>query len=245
MQLITKPDYQSMSKWAADHVVEKINQAQPTPENPFVLGLPTGSTPLGMYQALIEHYKSGKVSFKNVITFNMDEYVNLPKEHPESYYSFMWNNFFHHIDIQKENAHILNGNAADLQAECDNYEAAIKAVGGIHLFIGGVGVNGHIAFNEPGTPFTSRTGIQTLTQETIDSNARFFDNDISLVPKSALSVGIATITDASEVMILINGKNKAQALFQAVKGDVSEEWPITVLQNHAQAIIVCDEAAAF
>ena len=148
MRLIIKQDYQSISQWAADYVVARINAAKPTAERPFVLGLPTGSSPLGMYKALIEANKAGKVSFQNVVTFNMDEYIGLPEGHPESYHSFMWNNFFSHIDIKKEHVHILNGNAVDPLKECADYEEAIKAAGGIDLFLGGIGPDGHIAFNE-------------------------------------------------------------------------------------------------
>ncbi|MEG1187838.1 MAG: glucosamine-6-phosphate deaminase, partial [Bacteroidales bacterium] len=149
MRLIIQPDYQNISRWSANYVASKINQFAPTAERPFVLGLPTGSSPLGMYKELIKLYQAGKVSFKNVITFNMDEYVGLPKEHPESYHSFMWNNFFSHIDINAENVNILNGNAENPEAECERYEDKIKAVGGIDLFLGGIGPDGHIAFNEP------------------------------------------------------------------------------------------------
>ena len=143
MRLIIQPDYQSVSKWAAHYVAAKIKAAHPTPEKPFVLGCPTGSSPLGMYKELIDLNKKGIVSFQNVVTFNMDEYVGLPKEHPESYYSFMWNNFFSHIDIKPENTNILNGNAADLDAECARYEEKIKSYGGIDLFMGGIGPDGN------------------------------------------------------------------------------------------------------
>ena len=151
MRVIILDDLSLISRWAANYVVEKINQKNPTAENPFVLGCPTGSSPLGMYKELIRLNKEGKVSFKNVVTFNMDEYVGLPREHPESYYSFMWNNFFNHIDIKKENVHILDGNAPDLIEECRKYEEAIQKFGGIDLFLGGIGPDGHIAFNEPGS----------------------------------------------------------------------------------------------
>ncbi|MEE1214166.1 MAG: 6-phosphogluconolactonase, partial [Bacteroidaceae bacterium] len=137
MRVIIQQDYAQLSKWAAEYVAAKINAAEPTPEKPFKLGCPTGSSPLGLYRNLIELYKEGKVSFENVITFNMDEYVGLPEEHPESYHSFMWTNFFSHIDIKKENVHILNGNAEDLEAECAAYEQAIADAGGIDLFMGG------------------------------------------------------------------------------------------------------------
>ena len=196
MRVIIEPDYQALSQWAANYVASKINAANPTPEKPFVLGCPTGSSPLGMYKALIELNKQGKVSFQNVVTFNMDEYVGLPEDHPESYHTFMWKNFFNHIDIKKENEHILNGNAEDLEAECANYEKQIAEIGGIDLFMGGIGPDGHIAFIEPGSSLSSRTRIKTLTTDTIIANSRFFDNDVNKVPKTALTVGVGTVLSA-------------------------------------------------
>ncbi len=243
MRVIIEPDYQSLSAWAANYVAQKINQYSPSPEHPFVLGLPTGSSPLGMYRALIELNRQGVVSFQNVVTFNMDEYVGLPESHPESYHSFMYNNFFNHIDIPRENIHILNGNAKDLEAECADYEKLIASYGGIHLFVGGIGPDGHIAFNEPGSSLTSRTRIKTLTTDTIVANSRFFDNDTAKVPKTALTVGVGTVMDAQEVMILCNGHNKARALQHAIEGSVTQMWTISALQLHRHGIIVCDEAA--
>ncbi len=243
MRVIIKPDYDACSKWAADYVVYKINRFRPTAEKPFVLGLPTGSTPLGMYRELISQYQAGKVSFENVVTFNMDEYIGLPPEHHESYHFFMKESFFKHINIQPKNINILNGMTKDYETECRNYEEKIKSYGKIHLFIGGVGTDGHIAFNEPGSSLTSRTRVKTLTMDTIKSNARFFNNDINLVPKTALTVGVSTITDAEEVMIIANGENKAQAIRQAVEGSISQMWPISILQMHQHALIVCDDAA--
>ena len=243
MRLIIKQDYQSISQWAADYVVARINAAKPTAERPFVLGLPTGSSPLGMYKALIEANKAGKVSFQNVVTFNMDEYIGLPEGNPESYHSFMWNNFFSHIDIKKEHVHILNGNAADPLKECADYEEAIKAAGGIDLFLGGIGPDGHIAFNEPGSSLSSRTRIKTLTTDTIIANSRFFEGDVNKVPKTAMTVGVGTVMDAREVLILVNGHSKARALQQAVEGAVNQMWTITALQLHPHGIIVADEAA--
>lgn len=243
MRVIIEPDYQSLSAWAANYVAQKINQYSPSPERPFVLGLPTGSSPLGMYRALIELNRQGVVSFQNVVTFNMDEYVGLPESHPESYHSFMYNNFFNHIDIPRENIHILNGNAKDLEAECADYEKLIASYGGIHLFVGGIGPDGHIAFNEPGSSLTSRTRIKTLTTDTIVANSRFFDNDTAKVPKTALTVGVGTVMDAQEVMILCNGHNKARALQHAIEGSVTQMWTISALQLHHHGIIVCDEAA--
>ncbi|MDY3089993.1 MAG: glucosamine-6-phosphate deaminase [Porphyromonas sp.] len=243
MRLIIKPDYQGISQWAADYVVARINAANPTEQHPFVLGLPTGSSPLGMYKALIEANKAGRVSFQNVVTFNMDEYIGLPEGHPESYHSFMWNNFFSHIDIKAENVHILNGNAPDPLAECAAYEEAIKRAGGIDLFLGGIGPDGHIAFNEPGSSLTSRTRVKTLTTDTIIANSRFFEGDVNKVPKTAMTVGVGTVMDAREVLILVNGHAKARALQQAVEGAISQMWTITALQLHPHGIIVADEAA--
>lgn len=243
MRLIIQPDFENLSQWTANYVATKINNAKPTSQKPFILGLPTGSSPLGMYKCLTELYKQGKVSFENVVTFNMDEYVGLAEDHPESYHSFMRNNFFKHIDIKKENVNILNGNAVDLEKECEDYEARIKAVGGIDLFLGGIGPDGHIAFNEPGSSLASRTRMKSLTRDTIIANSRFFDNDINQVPKTALTVGVGTVMDAEEVLIMVNGHNKARALAQAIEGSVNHMWTITALQLHAKAIIVCDEAA--
>lgn len=243
MRLIIEPDYANVSRWAAEYVASRINEAAPTPEHPFVLGCPTGSSPLGMYRELIRLNKEGKVSFANVVTFNMDEYVGLPEEHPESYHSFMWNNFFSHIDIKPENVNILNGNAADVEAECRAYEEKIASYGGIDLFMGGVGPDGHIAFNEPGSSLTSKTRIKTLTTDTIIANSRFFEGNVDLVPKTALTVGVGTVMAARSVMLIVNGHNKARALKHGVEGGISQMWTISALQMHPKAIIVADEDA--
>jgi glucosamine-6-phosphate deaminase len=243
MRLIIQPDISNISNWVANYVATRINEFSPTANRPFVLGLPTGSTPLGTYKKLIEMYKEGNVSFEHVITFNMDEYVGIPKDHEQSYYSFMWNNFFAHIDILPKNVNILNGNAPDLEVECDAYESKIQEVGGIHLFLGGIGADGHIAFNEPGSSLHSRTRMKTLTQDTIIANSRFFNNDIHQVPKTALTVGVGTVMDAKEVLIIVNGHNKALALQQAVEGSINHMCTITALQLHQKGIIVCDESA--
>lgn len=245
MRVLIHPDYESVSKWAAHYVASSINKFSPTPDRKFVLGLPTGSSPLGMYRNLIELCNAGKVSFKNVITFNMDEYVNLAKSHPESYHSFMWNNFFSHIDIPENQVNILNGNAPDLEKECAEYEERIKQAGGINLFVGGIGPDGHIAFNEPCSSLSSRTRIKTLTADTLIANSRFFDNDINKVPKTALTVGVGTIMDAKEVMIIVNGYGKARALQQAIEGGVSQMCTLSALQLHPKGIIVCDDMATY
>lgn len=243
MRVIIEPTYELISQWAANYIAAKMIQAKPTAEKPFVLGLPTGSSPLGTYKALINLYKNGKISFQHVITFNMDEYVGIPEDHPESYHTFMKKNFFSHVDIQEKNVNILDGNAKDLEAECAGYEERIRKAGGIDLFLGGIGPDGHVAFNEPGSSLTSRTRIKSLTTDTIIANSRFFDNDVNKVPKTALTVGVGTVMDAKEVVILANGHNKARALQQAIEGSVNQMWTITALQMHPKGIIVCDEAA--
>lgn len=243
MRVIIEKNYDELSRWAARHVVETIKAFQPTAEKPFVLGLPTGSSPMGMYAEIVKAVKAGEISFKHVLTFNMDEYVGLPESHPESYHSFMARNLFDHIDCPKENIQILNGNAENLAAECAHYEQMIEEAGGIDLFIGGIGPDGHIAFNEPGSSLTSRTRMKTLTTDTIVANSRFFDNDVNKVPTTALTVGVGTVMSAREVMILVNGHNKTRALQAAVEGPVTQMWTISVLQLHQHGIIVADEAA--
>jgi glucosamine-6-phosphate deaminase len=243
MRVIIQKDYELVSAWAAAYVAGGINKYKPTAKKPFVLGLPTGSSPLGMYKELIRLNKAGKVNFTNVVTFNMDEYVNLPKSHPESYHSFMWNNFFKHINIKKNNVNILDGNAKNLEAECAGYEKKIKKYGGIELFVGGIGPDGHIAFNEPGSSLSSRTRIKTLTGDTIIANSRFFGGDVNKVPKTALTVGVATVMDAREVLIIVSGHNKARALQHAVEYGVNHMWTVSCLQLHPHGIIVCDDAA--
>ena len=244
MRLIIKDTPQEVAAWAASHIIERIKERAAVSDKPFVLGLPTGSTPIATYEELIRRHKAGEISFRNVITFNMDEYVGIPEEHPESYHSFMHRYFFDHIDIPEGNINILNGNAPDLQKECEDYEARISRAGGIDLFMGGVGEDGHIAFNEPFSSLSSRTRVKTLTQDTIIVNSRFFDGDISAVPKQALTVGVGTIMDAREVMILATGHKKATAVKTAVEGAYSHVCTLSALQVHRHGILLCDEPAA-
>jgi glucosamine-6-phosphate deaminase len=243
MRIVIKKDYDEVSDWVAKYVIDKINKANPSPQKPFVLGLPTGSTPVGTYNKLIELHKAGKISFKNVINFNMDEYVGLAEDHPQSYHYFMKTNLFDHIDIPRENINMLDGNAEDLEKECKNFEEKIKRAGGVDLFLGGIGPDGHIAFNEPGSSLSSRTRIKTLSYDTILANSRFFGNNIKIVPTSALTVGVGTIMDAREVLIIITGFIKARALRQVVEGSISHMWTVSMLQLHQHAILVCDDAA--
>ncbi|OCK85842.1 glucosamine-6-phosphate isomerase [Lepidopterella palustris CBS 459.81] len=243
MRLIIRDDPQTASKYIADYVIERINTFAPTPQKPFVLGLPTGSSPVLIYKSLVQRHKAGEISFRNVITFNMDEYVGIPREHPESYHSFMYKHFFSHVDVDPANINILNGNAPDLEAECIAYEEKIKKVGGIELFLGGIGPDGHIAFNEPGSSLKSRTRVKTLAYDTIIANSRFFGNDLSQVPRMALTVGVQTILDAREVVIIITGAHKALALQKCIEGGVNHMWTLSSLQLHPHPLIVVDEDA--
>jgi glucosamine-6-phosphate deaminase len=243
MRLVILRNYKKLSRWAAHYVAWRIRQFRPTEERPFVLGLPTGSSPLGMYQRLVRLCKQGKLSFRHVVTFNMDEYVGLPADHPQSYRAFMWRHLFQHVDIPADNVHIPNGNAEDLEAECRGYEESIQQLGGIHLFVGGIGHDGHLAFNEPGSSLTSRTRIKSLTEDTRRANARFFDDDIQQVPRQALTVGIGTIMDAQEVMILVSGAGKARALQKMIEEGVNHMWTASALQMHRCGLVVCDDEA--
>ena len=243
MKVIIRNNSKEGSIWAAHHIAEKIKAKAAVTDKPFVLGLCTGSTPIETYAELARMVQAGELSFRNVISFNMDEYVGLPEEHPESYHSFMRTNLFSKIDEPEENIHILNGNAQDLDAECAAYEKAIVEAGGFDLFLGGIGEDGHIAFNEPFSPLTSRTRVVTLTEDTRIVNSRLFGGDMNLVPKQALSVGVATVTDSKEVVILAFGPKKARAIHDAVEGPYSHMCTVSALQNHQNGIIVADEAS--
>lgn len=243
MRIIIHDTYEAMSKWTAYTIAARINSFKPTRDKPFVLGLPTGSSPIGTYSNLVALHQQGKVSFKNVVTFNMDEYIGLPEDHPESYHYFMWHHLFSHVDIAPENINIPNGNAKDLDRECEEYEIRIAQAGGVRLFLGGIGPDGHIAFNEPGSSLSSRTRIKTLTHDTRIANSRFFGGDPNKVPKTALTVGVGTVMDAHEVIILVSGLNKARALSKAVEEGVNHMWTVSQLQLHRHGMIVCDEDA--
>ena len=241
MKIIIRNNSKEGSLWAAHYIARRIKEKAAVTDKPFVIGLCTGSTPIETYAELIRMVKAGELSFKNVISFNMDEYVGLPESHPESYHSFMHRNLFDHIDEPAENIHILNGNAEDVEAECAAYEKAIVEAGGFDLFLGGVGEDGHIAFNEPFSSLQSRTRVVTLTQDTREVNARFFNNDPSAVPAQALTVGVATVLSAKEVVILAFGSKKARALKDAIEGPMSHYCTLSGLQNHPAGTIVCDE----
>ncbi|PHH74395.1 hypothetical protein CDD80_3111 [Ophiocordyceps camponoti-rufipedis] len=243
MRLIIRDDAHAASSYVANYIVDRIKAFNPTPQHPFVLGLPTGSSPQGVYRILVEKFKAGLISFQHVVTFNMDEYVGIPRDHAESYHSFMWKHFFSHVDIHPSNVHILDGNAPNLEAECVAYEDAIKAAGGIDLFLAGIGEDGHIAFNEPGSSLASRTRVKTLAYDTILANSRFFDGDVDKVPRMALTVGVQTVLEAREVVVIILGQRKSLALQRCIEQGVNHMWTLSSLQLHPHPMIVVDEDA--
>ncbi|MDR0484966.1 MAG: glucosamine-6-phosphate deaminase [Alphaproteobacteria bacterium] len=243
--IITK----NVGLWTATYVKERLKDFNPKDcfvggESNFVLGLPTGGTAVDLYKNLVAFYKAKEVSFEHITTFNMDEYISLPRDHKESYWTFMHEHLFNHVDMNKKNINIPDGNAADIKKFCREYEEKIKVAGGVDLFIGGVGENGHIAFNEPFSSFSSRTRDKELNKNTIEANARFFGGDINLVPKKAITVGIQTLLDSKEVLIMMTGVKKALALQHCLEGPITHQWPVSVLQMHQKALIVVDEDAA-
>lgn len=237
LKILKVKDYEEMSKKACSVLLEKINAL----DNP-VLGMATGSTPEGLYQQLIRAYHEGKVSFKQVSTFNLDEYVGIDRENPNSYHYYMKDKLFGHIDLLPENAHLPNGNAADLELECWEYETQIRKAGQIDLQVLGLGLNGHIGFNEPGTPFSSRTQVIDLEESTRQANARFFAS-LNEVPTQAITMGIDTIMESKQILLLVSGKKKSDAFARLIKGEVSEDFPASILHRHPNVVIIADEAA--
>ena len=232
---------------AATHIAQKILAFRPSALRPFVIGLPTGSTPVGTYNHLIQLHKTKKLSFEHIYTFNMDEYVGLGKGQPESFYETMRELLFKHIDIPEQNINILNGKASSFVEECSRYERKIRSLGGIHLFVGGVGVYGHLAFNEPGEPgtsFDSRTRRVALSQVTIKANARFFSDNEAQVPRKALTVGLATIMEAKEIMLLAAGLQKAPVIKKIIEEQPSDLVPASIVKKHQKSLLVCDLDAA-
>jgi glucosamine-6-phosphate deaminase len=236
MNVIVVNNFNRMSEEAA-----KLLVAQVRTKPGSVLGLATGSTPLGVYKLLAEYHQAG-VDFSRVITFNLDEYIGLAPDHPQSYRYYMEENLFSKINIKQENTHVPSGIAPDLEAECRRYEEAIRQAGGIDLQLLGIGSNGHIGFNEPGTPFDSTTQIVDLTESTIRDNSRFFDSPDE-VPTQAVSMGIKSIMQAKSIVLIASGGSKADAVYAAVHGPVTPEVPASVLQLHPSVTIVVDQAA--
>jgi len=238
INVITCKDYNEVSDKAAEimlHIVKRFPNC--------VLGLATGSSPIGLYQRMIEDHQKNGTSYAGVTTFNLDEYVGLPITHPESYYAFMHRNLFDHIDIKEENIHIPSSQGGDLQANCDAYNAAMANYK-VDIQLLGIGADGHIGFNEPNTPFDSVTHITDLVEQTIKDNARFFDNDMSKVPTQAITMGISNVMSAKQILLVATGKNKAKAIYDTVCGPVIESVPASILQQHKDVTIIVDEEAA-
>lgn len=234
MKVVKVSDNEQLSLKAMDIIIEVLGSYRSP-----VLGLATGSTPKKTYQYLVEQYNKGEISFANAITFNLDEYVGLAPTDSFSYRYYMDEHLFNKVDMKKENVYIPNGLATDLTNECEKFERQIKNVGPIHLQVLGVGVNGHIGFNEPGTSFESRTHVAKLTESTRQVNSRFFDS-LDEVPKEALTMGIGTIMEAEQIILLVQGEHKAEILHEIVHGEVTENVPASVLQNHPNALVITD-----
>ncbi|WP_304131244.1 glucosamine-6-phosphate deaminase [Ignavibacterium album] len=238
MLVIIKENYQEMSTEAAKQVASLIRK-----KPDCVIGFATGSTPLGLYKELIRMHKEEGLDFSKVVSFNLDEYVGLPPNHPESYHYFMWENLFKHININPSNVHIPMGMAEDIDAFCEWYEQKIIEHGGIDLQILGIGANGHIAFNEPGSSLGLRTRIKTLDEKTRMDNARFF-NSMDEVPKYAITMGVGTIMEAKRLLLLANGIKKADAIKATVEGPIMAKYPATIVQLHRYATVIIDKEAA-
>lgn len=237
MRVIVCNNYEEMSKEAA-----KIMAAQVHMKPDCVLGLATGSTPVGAYKELIAMYNNKEIDFCNVTTFNLDEYYPIKRDNDQSYYYFMHDNLFNHINIPEECIHVLNGEVADPEKECADYEKHIYEHGGIDLQLLGIGRNGHIAFNEPDENLVAVTHVTELTEDTIDANARFFA-DIKDVPTKSLTMGMASIMKARKILILINGKGKHAALSKLLSGEISTSCPATMLNMHNDVVVICDKEA--
>ena len=234
MEIIIQPTAEAATNVAA-RIIARLLREKPD----AVVGLATGSTPLLLYRTLIEM----NLDWSKVTTFNLDEYIGLPREHPQSYHSFMWENLFKHVNITRENIHIPDGNAADIPKFCSDYEAQIRAAGGIDIQLLGIGTDGHIGFNEPTSSLASRTRIKTLTQQTCKDNARFFGSEAD-VPHHVITMGIGTIMEARTNLLLAFGANKADAIAEAVEGPVTSINPASVLQMHPSVKVCLDEPAA-
>lgn len=238
MKIYTEKDYDAVSKRAAALVAAQIKE-----KNDSILGLATGSSPVGMYKELVEMYNAGELSFKNIRTVNLDEYAGLADDDKNSYHYFMNQHLFTKVDIDPANTHLPNGIAADPDTECKSYESLVQSMGGADLQVLGLGENGHIGFNEPGTPFTEETHLVDLTESTIRANSRLFEK-IEDVPRQAYSMGIKTIMSAKRILLIVTGAAKADALAKVLNGPVTEAVPGSVLQNHPDVTVICDKAAA-
>jgi glucosamine-6-phosphate deaminase len=238
MNVVIRADEQAVMRSAYEFVRERV-----TRKRYRVLGLPTGGTPLRLYEALVAGYRRGEIDFTDVHTFNLDEYLGLGPEHPQSYRHFMQRNFFSQVNVKAENIHFLSGLPADIEAECEQYERTIAGLGGIALQILGIGRDGHIGFNEPTSSLASRTRDKTLTRETVEDNRRYFEREED-VPRWALTMGVGTIMEAREILLLATGRAKADAVAAMVEGPVTAMCTASALQMHARVTVIVDEGAA-
>ncbi|WP_256761159.1 glucosamine-6-phosphate deaminase [Cohnella sp. WQ 127256] len=238
MNIITFDSDDKLNEAAANII---IGQIQTTPR--AVIGLATGGTPVGIYKQIVNDYQRGMISFRDVTTFNLDEYVNLPINHPESYRSYMNSNLFDHIDLPASQCHIPDGNAADPAEECRKYDEAIELSGQVDLQLLGLGHNGHIGFNEPAHALIKGTHVVDLAQETLEANARFFDS-IDDVPKQAITMGVGTILKAKKILLVVKGADKADIIKRALHGTITTDCPASLLQTHPNLIVLLDSAAA-
>ena len=237
MNIFVEKNYDDVSKRAADIVAEQIKT-----KSDSVLGLATGSSPIGMYENLVKMYDDGEISFKNIKTVNLDEYVGLEPTDVNSYRYFMNQHLFSKVDIDIDNTHVPNGVAKDANSECDKYSKMTRELG-VDLQVLGLGENGHIGFNEPGTPFDQETHVVNLTESTIKANSRLFDKEED-VPRQAISMGIKNIMDAKKIILIVTGQQKADALAKVINGPLTPEVPGSVLGLHHEVTVICDEAAA-
>jgi glucosamine-6-phosphate deaminase len=238
INVIVCKDYEEVSDKAAEIMLDVVKN------NPkAVIGLATGSSPIGLYQRMIKDHKENGTSYADITTFNLDEYVGLKPEHPQSYHTFMHQNLFNHLDLKKENINLPSVKGDNMKANCDSYNELLSKYK-IDIQLLGIGSNGHLAFNEPGTPFDSVTQVVDLLESTIQDNARFFDGDISKVPTQSITMGIKNVMDAKRILLIASGKNKAEAIYHTVKGEVSTDWPASILQKHPDVIVVADKEAA-
>ena len=242
MRVIILKDKEEIGKWSAYLIAKRINEFKPTEQRPFVLGLPTGSTPLVTYRELINLYKEGLVSFKNVVTFNMDEYVGLSPSHKQSYHYFMRKNFFDHINIDINNTHVPDGSNLDAESACRSYDELVKKAGYPDLQLLGIGRNGHIGFNEPDDHFSCGTHCVDLTESTINANSRLFEHKED-VPRQAYTMGIQTIMYARMILIIASGEDKADAVYNMCYGAINPNCPASILQLHNNCVVIADEAA--
>jgi glucosamine-6-phosphate deaminase len=236
MKIIKCKDYNEVSQRASEILVEQLKQ-----KSNSVLGLATGSTPIGLYQKLIEAYEQNQISFKNVISYNLDEYIGIDRNHPQSYYQYMYKNLFSKVDMKDEHIHIPNNDISRIDEQAEAYNKDLRKHA-IDIQILGIGSNGHIGFNEPGTPFGNETFIVELDEQTRKDNMRFFNN-IDEVPKYAITMGIKNIMRSKQIVLMASGKEKAEAIYKMMYGEVTEELPASILQLHPNVVVIVDQQA--